>query len=419
MKSKDKKTKKPKKNRKDFYVDPEKLPKETGFYEDFVVFGNVNPLNDPKTEVLNENNINNTNENIGFLDNCIVINKEKSQNGINYSEEEFCDFFGQMEEKEENNESKKIEGKIQSKVSDALKYIYDDLSSESEIELSSTYETARELNDLKFSFTPNEVPSSKQTIYYPDFMSNNTINENNYNKINQNNQYFFNLNNNIKNNNNNVVINNNININMNSNACSTQPNIPLHIYTSNFNYPYNYNKPLMFNNNSSIKTEEKDFKIDIRKVLSFENTKSTLMIKNIPNKFSLKILLAIINQHFKNAYDLFVLPTDSNRYKNFGYGFINLINSYIIPHFYFMFYGKMWNNTNSKKCCEITYSKIQGKNNLINHYLNKNIHFNDVDLSCLNKYVIPNEYKETFRKLYKNQPIEEQKYVFLTELPKI
>ena len=34
------------------------------------------------------------------------------------------------------------------------------------------------------------------------------------------------------------------------------------------------------------------------------------MIKNIPNKFTRDLLLNLINQNFKYAYDLFILPTD-------------------------------------------------------------------------------------------------------------
>ena len=64
------------------------------------------------------------------------------------------------------------------------------------------------------------------------------------------------------------------------------------------------------------------------------------MIKNIPNKFTRKMLLDIINQNFKGTYDLFILPTDTNGYKNFGYSFINFTCSYYISYFYFLFKGK-------------------------------------------------------------------------------
>ena len=77
------------------------------------------------------------------------------------------------------------------------------------------------------------------------------------------------------------------------------------------------------------------------------------MVKNIPNKFTRDLLIKTIDQNFKSTYDLFILPTDVNRYKNFGYAFLNFTCSYHIPYFYFLFNGKKWGSTNSQKICEI------------------------------------------------------------------
>ena len=58
-----------------------------------------------------------------------------------------------------------------------------------------------------------------------------------------------------------------------------------------------------------------------------------------------------------------------------------------------MFNGKKWTDTNSQKVCEITYSKIQGRNELISHYPNKIIYFNNVlDIQNRNKFFIPKDY---------------------------
>lgn len=40
------------------------------------------------------------------------------------------------------------------------------------------------------------------------------------------------------------------------------------------------------------------------------DTRTTLMIKNIPNKYTQELLLQDIDQQFKNAYDFFYLPID-------------------------------------------------------------------------------------------------------------
>ena len=165
--------------------------------------------------------------------------------------------------------------------------------------------------------------------------------------------------------------------------------------------------------------EELNLYLDINKVISLEDKRATIMIKNIPNKFNKDLLLRIINQNFKGTYDLFILPTDINKYKNFGYSFINFTSSYYIPYFYYMFNGKMWSNTNSKKVCELTYSKVQGKTNLLAHYPSKIVYCNEdaFNVTQEQKYVIPNVYKLIFNKFFPKEKIEEYKFYFITKMP--
>ena len=167
------------------------------------------------------------------------------------------------------------------------------------------------------------------------------------------------------------------------------------------------------------KIDEKDMTLEINKVISMEDKRTTIMIKNIPNKFNKDLLLSIINQNFKGTYDLFILPTDINKYKNFGYAFINFTSSYYIPYFYYMFNGKMWSSTNSKKICELTYSKVQGKKNLLGHYPIKIVYVNEEAKNVIpeQKYIIPNVYKIIFNKLFPEEKIEEYKFYFITKMP--
>ena len=165
--------------------------------------------------------------------------------------------------------------------------------------------------------------------------------------------------------------------------------------------------------------EEINLNLDINKVISLEDKRTTIMIKNIPNKFNKDLLLSIINQNFKGTYDLFILPTDVNKYKNFGYAFINFTCSYYIPYFYYMFNGKMWSSTNSKKVCELTYSKVQGRNNLLGHYPIKIVFWNEEasNVTPNQKYIIPNVYKIIFNKCFPKETIEEFKFYFITKMP--
>ena len=162
-----------------------------------------------------------------------------------------------------------------------------------------------------------------------------------------------------------------------------------------------------------------ELNVDIKKVLSLEDRRTTIMIKNIPNKFTKESLFNIIDKDFKSAYDILILPTDVASYKNFGYSFINFTSSYYIPYFYYLFNGKKWSSTNSLKICEITYSKIQGRNNLLSHYSNKIVFRNDEakKYSVDQKYIIPNEYRVIFNSLYPNKLVEEHNDYFLTKMP--
>ena len=178
------------------------------------------------------------------------------------------------------------------------------------------------------------------------------------------------------------------------------------------------NNNLLSYERDSIVEKNSQLLVDLRRIILLEDRRTSLMIKNIPNKFSGELLLNIINQNFKGAYNIFILPTDSNKYKNFGYAFINFNCCYYIPYFYYLFNGKMWSSTNSQKICEITYSKIQGKKNLINHYQNKIIFQNDSFKNNSElKFIVPNDYKFLFKQGFPHQFIEEYKYYFITKLP--
>ena len=159
--------------------------------------------------------------------------------------------------------------------------------------------------------------------------------------------------------------------------------------------------------------------LNINNIISLKDKRSTLMIKNIPNKFNQEYILNIINQNFKGTFDVFVLPTDVNKFKNFGYAFINFTSSYYIPYFYFMFNGKMWFGTNSRKICELAYSKVQGNLALSEHYPSKIVFHNEeaLEVKQEQKYIIPNIYKLYFNECFPKEKIEEYKYYFITKKP--
>eukprot|EP00884_Botryococcus_braunii_P020467 jgi/Botrbrau1/7103/Bobra.0165s0124.1 len=119
--------------------------------------------------------------------------------------------------------------------------------------------------------------------------------------------------------------------------------------------------------------QERMYALDPEKVTAGEDSRSTLMIKNIPNKYTQKMLLTTIDAEFKGQYDFFYLPIDFKNKCNVGYAFINMIDTkYIVP-IYERFNNKKWERFNSEKICHITYARIQGKANLVTHFQNSSL----------------------------------------------
>jgi len=115
------------------------------------------------------------------------------------------------------------------------------------------------------------------------------------------------------------------------------------------------------------------FTLNISRVLSGEDTRTALMIRNIPNKYNQKMLLAVLEDHHRSQFDFFYLPIDFKNKCNVGYAFINFILPKFIAPFYEGFHRRKWGKFNSEKVCEITYARIQGKTNLISHFQNSSL----------------------------------------------
>lgn len=109
-------------------------------------------------------------------------------------------------------------------------------------------------------------------------------------------------------------------------------------------------------------------KIKIEQIIYQNDKRTTLMIKNIPNKYTISTFLDEINVEFKNKYDVFYLPIDYGNKCNLGFAFINFVEPLHLVLFYEMYRGKKWKRFNSEKICELVYAKIQGKKELISHF---------------------------------------------------
>ncbi|OVA07512.1 RNA recognition motif domain [Macleaya cordata] len=118
---------------------------------------------------------------------------------------------------------------------------------------------------------------------------------------------------------------------------------------------------------------KKLYQLDLDKIVSGEDIRTTLMIKNIPNKYTSKMLLAAIDENHKGTYDFLYLPIDFKNKCNVGYAFINMVSpSHIVP-FYQAFNGKKWEKFNSEKVASLAYARIQGKAALVTHFQNSSL----------------------------------------------
>ncbi|KAF3323578.1 protein MEI2-like 4 isoform X2 [Carex littledalei] len=117
----------------------------------------------------------------------------------------------------------------------------------------------------------------------------------------------------------------------------------------------------------------KQYELDVDKIMRGDDSRTTLMIKNIPNKYTSKMLLAAIDESHRGTYDFIYLPIDFKNKCNVGYAFINMINPQHIIPFYQTFNGKKWEKFNSEKVASLAYARIQGKSALIAHFQNSSL----------------------------------------------
>ncbi|KAM0016693.1 putative mei2-like RNA recognition, RNA-binding domain superfamily [Helianthus debilis subsp. tardiflorus] len=62
--------------------------------------------------------------------------------------------------------------------------------------------------------------------------------------------------------------------------------------------------------NSNPSDNKKQFELDLDRIMRGEDRRTTLMIKNIPNKYTSKMLLAAIDERRRGTYDFIYLPID-------------------------------------------------------------------------------------------------------------
>ncbi|KAK4740709.1 hypothetical protein SAY87_024297 [Trapa incisa] len=134
-----------------------------------------------------------------------------------------------------------------------------------------------------------------------------------------------------------------------------------------------------------VKKMDSRFDITVGETSNAVDSRTTLMIKNIPNKYSQKLLLNMLDNHCIScneqigeesadqpfsSYDFVYLPIDFNNKCNVGYGFVNMTSPQAARRLYKAFHLRHWEVFNSRKICEVTYARIQGLEALKEHFRN-------------------------------------------------
>ena len=254
------------------------------------------------------------------------------------------------------------------------------------------YRTRIRNSDIHESKFSNFPIMNLNMVYYSNIPSSNNI-ENNNNNQNNNNSNSKSIEKIIINNNN----NNNINNKGSVNAFSFKKITKNHILKT------------------EISKGEKQL-INLEDIINGKDTRTTLMIRNIPIKYTDEKLIEELEE-FKGKFDCVYMPYDFEKGGNKGYAFINLIHPFHILLFHEKFQNKSWTYFESKKICELNCANFQGKSDIQKHAKNykglkKPIFFNETDIANI-PIEVPLKYlkkvKERFPKMSyvekKNQDI--------------
>ena len=216
-------------------------------------------------------------------------------------------------------------------------------------------------------------------------INNNNINLNNIFSLNNN---LFSFNNNILNNFNCNIDNNGLNINNLINIDNDRNNNFLGNNNINLNNNYNLLNNINLNEGVNFKNlfspspsfsagkhlESAELSkniINLESILKGKDKRTTLIIRNIPIRYSISILIKELNNKFFHKFDVVYLPQDYTNNFNLGFGFINFIEPIHLVSFCDKYEGKKWNCFHSNKRSQLAYSKYQGRKELIKYIYKK------------------------------------------------
>ncbi|CAF9939273.1 MAG: hypothetical protein ALECFALPRED_008058 [Alectoria fallacina] len=113
--------------------------------------------------------------------------------------------------------------------------------------------------------------------------------------------------------------------------------------------------------------------VDIDRIREGNDVRTTIMLRNIPNKIDQALLKDIVDETSFGKYDFMYLRIDFANNCNVGYAFINFEDPYSIINFVNARAGHRWNYYNSDKVAEVSYATIQGRDCLVQKFRNSSV----------------------------------------------
>jgi hypothetical protein len=239
----------------------------------------------------------------------------------------------------------------------------------------------KNINDNKTSNNSSSEEKNKNKLNNSAIKNINNSNNNYRNSINNNSNY---KNNSYRKNDTNN--NNSVNSSLNSNANNNSTN----------NIQYNKGEKNLLN---------------LDDILSGKDTRTTVMIRNIPIKYTEDILIEALDE-FKGKYDCLYMPFDYEKKGNKGYAFINFVNPLHILYFHEKFDGKKWPLFESSKICELNSANFQGIYEIQKHSKNYKGYKKPLFYSEQNNnenIIIPSKYLGKLKVRFPNMKFHENK----------
>ncbi|KAK5108294.1 hypothetical protein LTR62_008609 [Meristemomyces frigidus] len=112
--------------------------------------------------------------------------------------------------------------------------------------------------------------------------------------------------------------------------------------------------------------------VEVWRIQNGTDVRTTIMLRNIPNKLNVHMLHDLLNATSHGRYDFAYLRVDFGKGTNVGYAFVNFIDPLDIIPFVEKYEGHRWMRSNGR-VVQVSYATIQGYDCLVEKFRNSAI----------------------------------------------